>query len=126
MSFYVRKLEKEDIEKIVPLRLELQKYDSVYGNFVVDEEKLAEATRKFLKEYINQEIFMFGGFVDEVLVSICGFNLVKHMPNMENLTGDVAFICSVFTKEEYRGNGYQKETFRSLYGIWKKFGNITI
>jgi len=67
MSFYVRKLEKEDIEKVIPLRVELQKYDSAYGNFVVDEEKLAEATRKFLNEYINQEIFMFGGFVDEEL-----------------------------------------------------------
>lgn len=64
MSFKVRKLEKEDIEKIIPLRIALQKYDGLhYGNFVVDEEKLAGATREFLKENINQEIFMFGGFV---------------------------------------------------------------
>lgn len=64
MSFKVRKLEKEDIEKIIPLRIALQKYDGLHhGNFVVDEEKLAGATREFLKENINQEIFMFGGFV---------------------------------------------------------------
>ena len=48
MKFKVRKLEKEDIEKIIPLRVALQKYDGIhYENFVVDEEKLGEATRKF-------------------------------------------------------------------------------
>ena len=66
MDFYTRKLEKEDIEQIIPLRLVLQKYDGMHhGNFEVDEEILGEATRKFLQENINQEIFMFGGFVDD-------------------------------------------------------------
>ncbi len=112
MSFYTRKLEKEDIEKIIPLRVALQKYDGIhYGNFVVDEEKLGEATREFLNENINQETFMFGGFVDGELVSICGFNLLKHFPDMHNLEGKIGFICSVFTKEEFRGKGFQKETF---------------
>lgn len=123
MSFYVRKLEKEDIEQIIPLRLALQKYDGMHhGNFEVDEEKLGEATRKFLQENINQEIFMFGGFVDDELVSICGFNVIQELPNMENLTGKIAFICSVFTKEEYRGNGYQKKTFKICMDYAKELG----
>lgn len=124
MSFYTRKLEKEDIEEILPVRVALQKYDSIQGNFVVDEEKLAEVTRKFLNENMGQEIFMFGGFVDEELVSICGFNVLKKIPSMENLTGNVAFICSVFTKEEYRGRGYQKETFRTCLDYAKSLGIV--
>lgn len=125
MSFKVRKLEKEDIEKIIPLRIALQKYDGLHhGNFVVDEEKLAGATREFLKENINQEIFMFGGFVDKELVSICGFNLLKHMPDMENLTGKIGFMCSVFTQEEYRGKGYQKDTFKACLEYAKNLGIV--
>lgn len=125
MNFCVRKLEKEDIEKIIPLRLALQKYDGIHhGNFKVDEEKLGEATRKYLNENINQGIFMFGGFVDDELVAICGFNLLKEMPNMKNLTGEVAFVCSVFTKEEYRENGYQKETFKMCMNYAKSLGIV--
>lgn len=107
-----KKLEKEDIEKMIPLRVALQKHDSVHGKFVVDEEKLADATRAYLKEAINRDIFMFGGFVEEELVSICGFQLERRLPYMKNLTGRVAFVTSVFTKEEYRRNGYQKTTFQ--------------
>ena len=105
MSFCVKKLEKEEIEKIIPLRVALQKHDSVHGKFVVDEEKLADATRAYLEEAINHDIFMFGGFVEEELVSICGFQLERRLPYMKNLTGRVAFVTSVFTKEEYRRNG---------------------
>lgn len=112
MSFCVKKLEKEEIEKIIPLRVALQKHDSVHGKFVVDEEKLADATRAYLEEAINHDIFMFGGFVEEELVSICGFQLERRLPYMKNLTGRVAFVTSVFTKEEYRRNGYQKATFQ--------------
>ncbi len=39
MSFCVKKLEKEEIEKMISLRVALQKHDSVHGKFVVDEEK---------------------------------------------------------------------------------------
>ena len=125
MGFKVRKLEKEDIEQIIPLRLALQKYDGMHhGNFEVDEEKLGEATRKFLQENINQEIFMFGGFVDGELVSICGFNVLKHMPNMKNLTGKVGFICSVFTQEEHRRKGYQKELLRVCLDYGKSLGIV--
>lgn len=125
MNFKVRKLEKEDIEEIIPLRVALQKYDGLdHGNFEVDEEILGEATRKFLRENMNQEIFMFGGFVDDELVSICGFNIIQELPNMENLTGKIAFICSVFTKEEFRGNGYQKKTFEVCMEYAKNLGML--
>lgn len=125
MSFKVRKLEKGDIEQIIPLRLALQKYDGLnHGNFEVDEEILGEATRKFLIEKMNEEIFMFGGFVDHELVSICGFNIIQELPNMENLTGKIAFICSVFTKEEFRGNGYQKRTFELCMKYAKSLGML--
>lgn len=51
-------------------------------------------------------------------------NLLKEMPNMKNLTGEVAFVCSVFTKEEYRGNGYQKETFKMCMNYAKSLGIV--
>ena len=73
MNINVRKLEKEDIEKIIPLRIALQIYDNK-GNLGIEQKELEDKTKYFLENNIDQDLYMFGTFVDDELVSICGFS----------------------------------------------------
>lgn len=108
----IRELGREDIDIIVPLRVELQVFDYGKRNIVVDKEKLAQATREYLLRNLTKDLFMFGGFVNNKLVSICGYNIIEFFPTHENNTGKEANICSVITMEEYRGKGYMTKLFK--------------
>ena len=119
----VRRLEKDDIDKIIPLRVALQIYDHK-GKLGIEQKQLEEKTRHFLEENINQDLYMFGTFVDNELVSICGFIIFKHFPQVDDLSCKVAYITSVFTKEEYRGNGYQRKAFEECLNFAKSLGII--
>lgn len=54
---------------------------------------------------------MFGTFVNDELVSICGFIIFKYFPQADDLSCKVGYITSVYTKEDYRKNGYQRKAF---------------
>lgn len=123
MKISVRKLENKDIEKIVPLRVGLQIYNH-FGKLEMDEKILEDKTREFIKENLNKDLFMTGTFVDENLVSVCGMILFKYFPRQEDLGCKLGYITTVFTKEEYRGRGYQKKAFEKCLELGKQM-NIT-
>lgn len=123
MDIEVRKLEKEDIEKIIPLRVSLQIYD-YKGNLGIEQKELEDKTRIFLKENINRDLYMFGTFVDNELVSICGFIIFKYFPQANDLGCKVGYVTSVFTKEEHRGKGYQRKAFEECLNFAKSLGII--
>ena len=107
----IRKLTKENIEEIIPLRISLQKYDLRWENkteFDIPVEELINNTRKYLNEHLEKDLYLFGYFKEDRLVSISGFVLENHFPTNSNLTGIIAYITTVYTKEMYRGRGYQK------------------
>lgn len=118
MHINVRKLEKEDIEKIIPLRIALQIYDNK-GNLGIEQKELEDKTRYFLENNMDQDLYMFGTFVDDELVSICGFIIFKYFPQADDLSCKVAYITSVFTKEEYRGRGFQRKAFEECLNFAK-------
>ena len=119
----VRKLEKEDIEKIIPLRVALQIYD-YEGNIGIEEKELEEKTRCFLEDNLNKDVYMFGTFVGDELVSICGLAIFKYFPDARNLSCKVGYITTVFTKEEYRQKGYQRMVFEKCLDFGKKLGIV--
>lgn len=108
----IRELGVKDIDIIVPLRVSLQVFDYGKRNIIVDEDNLAKATKEYLINNLNKNLFMFGGFVQEKLVSLCGYNIIEFFPTHENNTGKEANICSVITMEEYRGKGYMTKLFK--------------
>ena len=110
-EFKIRELNKDDIEKILPLRIALQVFDYGRINVKINEKRLEEHTREYLKTHLGKSIIMFGGFVGENLVSICGYNIFEYLPIHSNPSGREANICSVYTKEEYRGKGYMTKLF---------------
>ena len=119
----IRKLTKENIEEILPLRINLQRYDLRWENkidFDMPVEELINATRKYLNEHLEKDLYLFGYFKDNKLVSISGFILENHFPTNSNLSGLTAYITTVYTIEMYRRRGYQKELLRYVLDYAKK------
>lgn len=83
-------------------------------------EELINATRKYLNEHLEKDLYLFGYFKDNKLVSISGFILENHFPTNSNLSGLTAYITTVYTIEMYRRRGYQKELLRYVLDYAKK------
>ena len=117
----VRRLNKENIEEIIPLRIALQKVD-FEDNLGIDEQILIDKTREFLNENLDKDLFMYGTYVDDKLVSICGLSIFKYFPQADDLSCKVGYITCVYTKDEYRGKGYQKQAFQKCIELGKEMG----
>lgn len=110
----VRQLLLSDIDQMIELRIGIQNYDLRYLDesiIIPKEEILRKKTKKYIVENLNKSLFMFGLFIDDKLVSNCGYVTDNHFPEYKNLNGKVGYICNVFTKEEYRKKGYQRKVF---------------
>lgn len=107
----IRKLEFQDLEELIKIRIQYQieKYNST-----VNIDKLEKETRIYLKQRLNKDIYFFGAFVDDKLVSICGLTISNYLPQVDDLMGYVGLICSVYTKPEYRKRGYQHKTLEKI------------
>lgn len=123
MNVVVRKLEREDIEAIIPLRIALQIYDN-NGDLGIEQKELENKTREFLEENMNKDLYMFGTFINEELVSICGLIIFKYFPQANDLSSKVGYITTVFTKEEYRRKGYQRKVFEECLKFGKSLGIV--
>lgn len=117
----VRRLHKENIEEIIPLRIALQKVD-FENNLGIDEQILIDKTREFLNENLDKDLLMYGTYINKKLVSICGLSIFKYFPQADDLSCKVGYITCVYTKDEYRGNGYQKQAFQKCIELGKQMG----
>ena len=117
----VKRLNKENIEEIIPLRIALQKVD-FENNLGIDEQILINKTREFMNENLDKDLFMYGTYIDDKLVSICGLSIFKYFPQADDLSCKVGYITCVYTKDEDRGNGYQKQVFQKCIELGKQMG----
>lgn len=103
--YELKRLTKRDKNDFVALRKEmlLSDKDTNYDKFEIE-----NLTKKYYLKYINKSLFVFGIYEDKKLVSIAGLELIKRLPTpkINNLNSDIGYICSVYTKEEYRRKGY--------------------
>lgn len=121
----IRKLELSDIEQIITLRIAIQKYDLRYDDdakIILNDEELVNNTRKYLKECLNDNLFLFGFFIDDLLIANCGFYVDRHFPTYQNPSGITGYICNVYTLEEYRHKGYQRQVFDKCFAYAKELG----
>lgn len=116
----IKQLAKEDIPELLNLRIEQQKE---YHECLNEEEKsIVENTRKYLEENLNKDLYMFGAYINGELVSICGYIVWLSLPTMTNIEGRIAYLCSAYTKTEYRGRGIIKELLNKSLEECKKHG----
>lgn len=121
----LRKLELSDLEEMVTLRIGIQNYDAQFlddKDIILSEAELKEKSREYLRQNLNDTLYMFGYFVDNKLVANCGFYVDRHFPTYNTPNGITGYICNVFTLEEYRGRGYQRKTFEEALKYAKNLG----
>lgn len=121
----VRKLVLNDLEQILSLRIAIQNYDLKYINkdeIVLNQDQLIEKAKEYVIRNLDKSLFLFGLFIDDELVSNCGFYLDEHFPTYNNKSGYLGYVCNVFTKEKYRNKGYQKKVFDECLKYAKEIG----
>lgn len=120
----IRKLDLNDLEQIVELRIAIQNFDFSIANMhkKIDKDILEKETREYVTKNLNNTLYMFGLFIDSKLIANCGFYIDRHFPTYNNKSGVTGYICNVFTKEEYRNKGYQKKVFTKCLDYAKEIG----
>ena len=116
----IKQLMKEDIPELLNLRIEQQKE---YHECLNEEENhIIEYTKNYIEENLDKDLFMFGAFEQNEIVAICGYNIWNGFPSMTNHSGKIAYLCSAYTKQEYRGKGIMKELLNNSIEKIKKQG----
>ena len=108
----IRKLELQDLKDLIDIRIHYQR--EKYKDVKINIDKLREETEKYLNKRLNKDIYFFGTFVDDKLVSICGLYVSNYLPQVDDLIGNVGLICSVYTYPTYRKRGYQHRTLEKV------------
>ena len=116
----IKILTKSDIPELLNLRIEQQK--EYYGCLNEEENKILINTKFYIEENLNKDLYMFGAYINKELVAICGYNVWNCFPTIANIGGRIGYLCSVYTKQEYRGRGIIKELLNKSIEKCKESG----
>lgn len=117
----IRKLDINDIDSYCNLRVSMLLSDK---SVTYNKEELVLQTREYYENYINKTLFIFGYIENEKIVSVAAYEVLKRLPTpkINNLNSDIAYVCSIYTKEEYRNKGYSKLLLNEVIEDAKKRG----
>ena len=117
----IRKLDINDIDSYCNLRVAMLLSDK---SVTYNKEELVLQTREYYENYINKTLFIFGYIENEEIVSVAAYEVLKRLPTpkINNLNSDIAYVCSIYTKEEYRNKGYSKLLLNEVIEDAKKRG----
>ena len=117
----IRKLNINDIDTYCNLRVAMLLSDKSVS---YNKEELVLQTREYYEDYINKTLFIFGYIENEEIVSVAAYEVLKRLPTpkIKNLNSDIAYVCSIYTKEEYRNKGYSKLLLNEVIEDAKKRG----
>ncbi len=117
----IRKLDINDIDNYCNLRVAMLLSDKSVS---YSKEELVLQTREYYENYINKTLFIFGYIENEEIVSVAAYEVLKRLPTpkINNLNSDIAYVCSIYTKEEYRNKGYSKLLLNEVIEDAKKRG----
>lgn len=117
----IRKLDINDIDTYCNLRVAMLLSDKSVS---YSKEELVLQTREYYENYINKTLFIFGYIENEEIVSVAAYEILKRLPTpkINNLNSDIAYVCSIYTKEEYRNKGYSKLLLNEVIEDAKKRG----
>lgn len=117
----IRKLNINDIDTYCNLRVAMLLSDKSVS---YNKEELVLQTREYYEDYINKTLFISGYIENEEIVSVAAYEVLKRLPTpkINNLNSDIAYVCSIYTKEEYRNKGYSKLLLNEVIEDAKKRG----
>lgn len=125
---------KKHIDDIVALRVEMQIEDwnaTLNKDFSCYAEPFANITREHIQDKLNKSIFFALMYFDDEVIAMSAIEELFELPQITVCTDDKGrhgCVVSVYTKPEYRGNGYQQQLIRYLLDFAKKqhFNDITL
>lgn len=112
----MRLANKEDIISLSELRILQQKDD--WKEEFEDKYNLFECTKNFLDKHLNKDLYVFVEENSDGIISTCGLQIIEYLPQC-NDNGKEAYICNVYTKEEYRCKGIQTSLLNGVIDFAK-------
>ena len=113
----MRKANKNDIDKIVQIRIKQQKDD--WKDEYVDKYNLLKITKTYLEKYLNKNFYAFIEEKDDDIIAICCLQIVEYMPQC-NDNGKYGYICNVYTSDEFRNKGIQTNLLEKVINFAKE------
>lgn len=126
--------EEKHIKDIVTLRVEMQIEDwnnTLNKDFSSYASEFAAITENHICNRLNKSLYFAVMYLENTPIALCGIEELMELPQITLCTeksGRHGCIVSVYTKPEYRRNGYQQELLNYLLDNAKKenFNDITL
>ena len=125
---------ERNITDIVSLRVEMQIedwYKTLHKDFSAYTDEFSKITKEYLERNLNKSIFFAMMYFDCLPIAMCAVEEVVGLPQITVCMKQNArqgALASVYTRPQYRGQGYQQELLRYLLDFAKKenFSEITL
>lgn len=122
MNIAYRRASERDIDALVDLRMKLNYYDCKEDNiYIEDELKLRENIKKVLKKELNKTIYFYIALDDRKVVAGGAIIIQQVIPFSTIPNGKIGFITSVYTDEEYRNKGIQKNIMKMMLECGRQY-----
>lgn len=113
----MRKANKNDIDKIVQIRIKQQK--DIWKDEYVDMYNLLSTTKTYLENHLNNDFYAFIEEKDSNIIAICCLHIIESIPQY-NYNGKHGYICNVYTSDEFRNKGIQTNLLRKVINFAKE------
>ena len=113
----MRKANKNDIDKIVQIRIKQQK--DIWKDEYVDMYNLLSTTKTYLEKHLNNDFYAFIEEKDNDIIAICCLQIIEYIPQC-NDNGKHGYICNVYTSDEFRNKGIQTNLLRKVINFAKE------
>lgn len=120
----IRQAKKQDIEELCILRVQHQKAEGK-EDYHCDDIELQNKAKTYFNKHLNKDYFCFVEEIDHRVIATCAVQIIEYLPLCTNLSGKIGYISNVYTKEEYRNKGIQKELMKKCLNFMKSQG-ITV
>lgn len=114
----IRQANTGDIDKLAILRVEHQKAEGK-EEYDCDDIILQNNSKIFLDKHLNNDYFLFIKEINNEIIATCAIQIIEYLPLYTNLSGKVGYISNVYTKEQYRNRGFQKELMKECIDFLK-------
>lgn len=107
--FSIYKATIKDIDKVVTLRMALQRETGEISS--IQEEKIMRGALKTYLEiaFLNDEFLCYLAEANEEVIGSSGVVLFKRPPYLENIFGIEAYVMNIYTIPVHRGKGVATE-----------------
>lgn len=118
MNMKYRLANESDIDSIVELRLKLNDHISKRDHVMVEKvDVLKNNIRKILQNELNKTIYFFLALDADKVVAGGGLILHTMLPSVHFIDGIKGYITGVYTDEDYRKRGIQKQIIKMLLDL---------